>query len=56
MTFGMGQILDLLARLVVNTIFIFILARSFYFPKSRRRDFFFTYLMLGFAIFMLIPV
>ena len=54
MSFGTGQIVDLLARLVVNTIFIFILARSFYFPKSRRRDFFFTYLMLGFAIFMLI--
>ena len=54
MTFGTGQIVDLLARLVVNTIFIFIVARNFYFPKSRRRDFFFTYLMLGFAIFMLI--
>ena len=54
MSFGTGQIVDLLGRLVVNTIFIFIVARSFYFPKSRRRDFFFTYLMLGFAIFMLI--
>lgn len=54
MTHGTGLIVDLLARLVVNTIFIFIVARSFYFPKSRRRDFFFTYIMLGFAIFMLI--
>jgi len=51
---GTGQIVDLLVRLFINTVFVFIIARSFYFPKSRRHDFFFTYLILGFAIFMLI--
>ena len=48
------RILDLVLRLVVNTFFCFVVARCFYFPKSRRRDFFFTYILVGFAIFMLI--
>ncbi len=48
------RIVDLILRLMVNTTFCFILARAFYFPKSRRRDFFFTYILVGFAIFMLI--
>jgi len=47
------KIVDLLLRLIVNTVFCFIIARCFYFPKSRRRDFFFTYMLVGFAIFML---
>lgn len=45
---------DLIARFLINTLFCFIITRFFYFPKSRRRDFFFTYMLVGFAIFMLI--
>lgn len=48
------KIFDLIARFLINTIFCFIITRCFYFPKSRRRDFFFTYMLVGFAIFMLI--
>ena len=47
-------ILDLFLRIIVNTVFTMVIARGFYFPKSRRRDFFFTYLLVGFGIFMLI--
>ena len=31
-----------------------VVARCFYFPKARRKDFFFTYILVGFCIFMLI--
>ena len=48
------RILDLLFRLIINTAFTIIIARHFYFPKARRRDFFFTYVLVGFCIFMLI--
>lgn len=48
------KIADLVLRFLMNTLFCFIITRFFYFPKSRRRDFFFTYILVGFAIFMLI--
>ena len=48
------RLLDLLFRLLINTVFTVIIARCFYFPKSRRIDFFFTYVLVGFGIFMLI--
>lgn len=48
------RIVDLFLRLFINTIFCFIIARAFYFPKSRRKDFFMTYILVGFCIFMLI--
>ena len=38
------RILDLFLRLIINTVFTIIIARAFYFPKARRRDFFFTYI------------
>lgn len=48
------RILDLILRLIINTFFIILIARGFYFPKARRKDFFFTYVLVGFCIFMLI--
>ena len=48
------RLLDLLFRLLVNTVFTVVIARFFYFPKSKRTDFFFTYILVGFGIFMLI--
>lgn len=48
------RILDLFFRFLINTVFTIIIARVFYFPKSRRIDFFFTYILVGFGIFMLI--
>ena len=48
------RILDLIMRLIINTVFTVIIARAFYFPKARRKDFFFTYILVGFCIFMLI--
>lgn len=48
------RIINMLMRLIINTIFIVSIAHCFYFPKSRRKDFFFTYVLAGFCIFMLI--
>lgn len=48
------RILDLILRLIINTFFTIVIARCFYFPKARRKDFFFTYILVGFCIFMLI--
>ena len=48
------RILDLFLRLIINTFFVLLIARRFYFPKARRKDFFFTYVLVGFCIFMLI--
>ncbi len=48
------DIFDLLMRLVINMAFIIVISRYFYFPKARRRDFFFTFILVGFCIFMLI--
>ena len=48
------RILDLLFRLIINTVFTIIIARVFYFPRNRRQDFFFTFILVGFCIFMLI--
>ena len=48
------RILDLLFRLFINTVFTIIIARVFYFPRNRRQDFFFTFILVGFCIFMLI--
>ncbi|MCQ2095895.1 MAG: DUF4956 domain-containing protein [Bacteroidaceae bacterium] len=48
------RLLDLFLRLIINTVFTIVIAKQFYFPKSRRKDFFFTYILVGFGIFMLI--
>ncbi len=48
------RMLDLLFRLIINTTFTIIIARVFYFPRNRRTDFLFTYILVGFSIFMLI--
>ncbi len=54
LTSDVCRILDLIMRLLINTVFTVIIARCFYFPKARRKDFFFTYILVGFCIFMLI--
>ena len=48
------DLVDLIMRLVINMTFVITISRFFYFPKSRRRDFFFTFILVGFCIFMLI--
>ena len=39
---------------VVNLIVVFIIVHGFYYPKSKRKDYYFTYIMMSISIFLLI--
>lgn len=44
----------MLLRFLLNTLATWVIVDRLYFRKSRRRDFFFTFMLLGVAIFMLV--
>ncbi|MBO4351286.1 MAG: DUF4956 domain-containing protein [Proteobacteria bacterium] len=43
-----------LAGFTINFVIVYIIVRFFYFPKSQRRDYFFTYILMSISIFLLI--
>lgn len=45
---------ELISSFLLNTIVVFIIVHFLYYPKGRRRDYYFTFLMLSISIFMLI--
>lgn len=45
---------NLLVGTVLNTFFVWVLVQFFYFPKGRRRDYYFSFLLMSISIFMLI--
>lgn len=45
---------EMAIRFFFNLIFVWIIVHFFYYPKGRRRDYYFTYLLLSVSIFMLI--
>lgn len=47
-------LLEMLIRFVVNLLMVGIIVRCFYYPKSRRRDYLFTFMLMSVSIFMLI--
>ncbi len=48
------SLFELLSSFLLNTIVVFIIVHFLYYPKGRRRDYYFTFLMLSISIFMLI--
>ena len=56
----MTQILDLadflpmLWRFVFNTAAVWLITHLLYFPKSRRREYYFTFMLIGISVFFLI--
>lgn len=44
----------MLSRFVLNMIFVFILIQFFYYRKSRRLDYYFTFILISISIFFLI--
>ncbi len=48
------DILPMLLRFLVSTIAIGIITHCLYFPKSRRREYYFTFMLLGVSVFFLI--
>lgn len=45
---------QLLLRFFINTIVVWAIIRLFYYPKSRRRDFCFTFMLISISIFLMV--
>lgn len=45
---------ELLIRFLLNTVVIGLIVRVFYYPKSKRRDYVFTFLLIAISVFLLI--
>lgn len=45
---------ELLIRFLLNTAVITLIVRGFYYPKSKRRDYFFTFILISISVFLLI--
>ncbi len=50
----MAGFLPMIGRFVVNTAAVWFITHWLYFPKSRRREYYFTFMLIGFSIFFLI--
>lgn len=49
-----GALTELLIRFILNTAVIALIVRVFYYPKSKRRDYFFTFILISISVFLLI--
>lgn len=49
-----ADFLPMLWRFVFNTAAVWILTHWLYFPKSRRREYYFTFMLIGISVFFLI--
>ncbi len=47
-------LLEMSLRFIFNLVAVWIVVHFFYYPKGRRRDYYFTFLLLSVSIFMLI--
>ena len=45
---------EMLIRLFINIVTVAIVVHAFYYPKAKRRDYYFTFTLIGISIFMLI--
>ncbi len=48
--------ISLFIRFLINFTFVAIIARCFYYPQSRRRDYMFIFIILAMSIFMLVSL
>ena len=49
-----SSIWEMVIRLVINVVTIGVIVHAFYYPKAKRRDYYFTFSIIGVSIFMLI--
>ena len=54
--FDPQQFISLSLRFFVNLIVVSIIARCFYYPRSRRRDYTFIFILLAMSIFLLVSL
>lgn len=47
---------QLLTGLFINSIVVWLIVHFFYYPKGRRRDYYFTFMLLSVSVFMLIAL
>ncbi|MBQ1973032.1 MAG: DUF4956 domain-containing protein [Paraprevotella sp.] len=52
--FDLEGLQEMLVRFAINLLMIGLIVRCFYYPKSRRRDYLFTFMLMSVSIFMLI--
>lgn len=45
---------NMIIKFLVNTLAIWCIIHLFYFPKSRRREYYFTFMLIGISVFFLI--
>ena len=49
-----SSIWEMVFRLLINVVTIGIIVHAFYYPKAKRRDYYFTFSIIGVSIFLLI--
>ncbi len=49
-----SNIWEMVLRLLINVVTIGIIVHAFYYPKAKRRDYYFTFSIIGVSIFLLI--
>ena len=49
-----ASIWEMVFRLLINVVTIGIIVHAFYYPKAKRRDYYFTFSIIGVSIFLLI--
>lgn len=54
--FDPQQFISLVIRFVINWVVVFIIARWFYYPRSRRRDYMFIFILMAMSIFLLVSL
>lgn len=50
----MPALTEMLCRFALNIVMVWVVVQFFYYPKSKRRDYYFTFLLIAVSIFMLI--
>lgn len=50
----MAAFLPMILRFAINTIAVWVLTHWLYFPKSRRREYYFTFMLIAVSVFFLI--
>ena len=54
--FDPQHFISLVMRLLINLIVVSIIARCFYYPHSRRRDYMFIFILMSMSIFLLVSL
>ena len=54
--FDPQQFISLVIRFIINLIVVYTIARYFYYPRSRRRDYMFIFVLMSMSIFLLVSL